>query len=118
MSRFIAMAAVALMLCAPLPVLSQSDGEGGLPSDEELDDAARTVRDAIASTLRTVQQFLDTIPRYEAPEILDNGDIIIRRILPKPELDDDLYEQIPTSAPGRPESDEILPKFRPIAVKI
>jgi hypothetical protein len=31
--------------------------------------------------------FLQSIPQYEAPEILENGDIIIRRKNPPPEPD-------------------------------
>ncbi len=42
--------------------------------------------------VEALRQMLDKIPLYEAPEILDNGDILIRRKWPaeeKPEPPDD-----------------------------
>ena len=32
--------------------------------------------------LDALELFIQNIPQYEAPEILDNGDIIIRRVRP------------------------------------
>ena len=51
------------------------------------------LKDATRGILRAMGLFLQSIPQYEAPEILKNGDIIIRRKNPepapgpKPELD-------------------------------
>lgn len=45
------------------------------------------LKDATRGILRAMALFLQSIPQYEAPEILDNGDIIIRRKHPKPAPD-------------------------------
>lgn len=41
---------------------------------------------------RVLELILQSIPQYAAPEVLENGDIIIRRVHPKPEP--------PAPAPG------------------
>jgi len=38
--------------------------------------------EGIQNVIRAMELFIDTLPMYEAPEILPNGDIIIRRIPP------------------------------------
>lgn len=43
------------------------------------------LEDATRQALRAFELMLKAIPQYEAPEILDNGDIIIRRKRPQPE---------------------------------
>ena len=42
-------------------------------------------KDATRTILRALGLMLQAIPQYETPEILDNGDIIIRRKHPKSE---------------------------------
>jgi hypothetical protein len=44
---------------------------------EHLEEAARQI-------LRMLDQMMLALPQYEAPEMLDNGDIIIRRKRPTP----------------------------------
>lgn len=63
--------ALALALLAG-PATAQDKGEG-------LDDTARR---AIESLVEAMRSMVAKIPMYEAPEILDNGDIIIRRKRP------------------------------------
>ncbi len=49
-------------------------------------------REGMEQIVEALRQMVDKIPLYEAPEILDNGDIIIRRKRPakeKPEPPDD-----------------------------
>ena len=43
---------------------------------EHLEEAARQI-------LRILEQMMLALPQYEAPEVLDNGDIIIRRKRPE-----------------------------------
>ena len=38
--------------------------------------------EGIQNVIRAMELFIDTLPMYETPEILPNGDIIIRRIPP------------------------------------
>ncbi len=54
--------------------------------------------EAIEQLMRALELMLDSIPLYELPEIMENGDIIIRRKhrAPRPEPD----------PPGAPEFDE------------
>lgn len=60
----------------PRPDISQSM--------EDLSEAARKAVEAFVAALGPVmeglQQMIEDMPRYEAPEVLPNGDIIIRRI--------------------------------------
>lgn len=49
------------------------------------DEAARMARDALDRLMGTLGAAIGSIPQYSAPEILPNGDIIIRR---KPRADD------------------------------
>jgi hypothetical protein len=55
-------------------------------------------REAIEQLMRALELMLDTIPQYELPQIMENGDIIIRRKhrAPRPE----------PNPPGAPEFDE------------
>jgi hypothetical protein len=55
-------------------------------------------REAIEQLMRALDLMLDSIPQYELPEIMENGDIIIRRKrrAPRPKPDQ----------PGAPEFDE------------
>ena len=40
-------------------------------------------RESIEQRMRALQLLVDSIPQYELPEMLDNGDIIIRRKNPQ-----------------------------------
>ena len=40
-------------------------------------------RESIEQMMRALQLLVDSIPQYELPEMLDNGDIIIRRKKPQ-----------------------------------
>lgn len=48
--------------------------------EQQTDEAARAMRDALEKAMRVLDGVLGSIPQYEAPEVLPNGDIIIRRI--------------------------------------
>ena len=45
-------------------------------------------RDGLGKLLSALELFIDAIPLYETPEILPNGDIIIRRIDPEKKQQD------------------------------
>jgi hypothetical protein len=59
----------------------------GVPKDPEA-----FLEDVTKEVFRVLELILRSIPQYAAPEVLENGDIIIRRIHPKPET--------PAPAPG------------------
>ena len=46
--------------------------------------AEQALKEGIARIMRALELLIDSVPQYEAPEVLDNGDIIIRRKHPKP----------------------------------
>lgn len=61
------------------PAMAQSSDKPEQESPTEmLEDATRTI-------LKAFELMLRAIPQYEAPEILENGDIIIRRKRPENE---------------------------------
>lgn len=56
---------------------------------------AELLKDATRNILNALGLFLQSIPQYEAPEILENGDIIIRRKNPKPDPKNDPGNNVP-----------------------
>ncbi len=48
-----------------------------------------SVRQGLQSLLDAIELFFRNLPQYHAPELLDNGDIIIRRKRPGADDDDD-----------------------------
>lgn len=59
-------------------------------------EAERLADEALAKMMRALDLLIMTVPRYAAPEVLPNGDIIIRRL--DPEQDED--EPIETHGDG------------------
>ncbi|MEX0923445.1 MAG: hypothetical protein WDZ84_11775 [Rhodovibrionaceae bacterium] len=45
-------------------------------------DFEEQARQGLESLMLALESFIQAIPQYEMPEILDNGDIIIRRVHP------------------------------------
>lgn len=89
--------ALALSLAAT-PALAQSapkEPEKGVPLDQYLreqltgEDMQRALRSFVES-FRPIAEQLDRmmkdVPQYEAPEVLPNGDILIRRKIPGDEI--------------------------------
>lgn len=57
-------------------------GDGlSLPEEaqEEAERARKLIEDALGNLMAGLKLVMDSIPQYEAPEILENGDILIRR---------------------------------------
>ncbi|WP_374377420.1 hypothetical protein [Dongia sp.] len=52
---------------------------------QSTDDAERLADEGLAKILQALDLLLKTIPQYAAPEVLPNGDIIIRRLHPEDE---------------------------------
>ena len=68
------------MLLAAMPAAAQ-DATGKPPSDTE-----QAIVDALTRTLELLSRTFDQVMIYEVPELLPNGDIIIRRKRPRPNL--------------------------------
>ena len=78
-------ASVAMMLLVPMSVSAQSHGDNQQDPRELLEGGVKMM-------LQALELFINTIPQYEEPEVLENGDIIIRRKpkkLEQPSLDVD-----------------------------
>lgn len=69
--------AVAALLLASLPAGAQ----------EAPDDPLARAEEGMRQILTALQLMLATIPQYEMPEVLENGDIIIRRVQPQTPVD-------------------------------
>ena len=74
MKKLILSGFVALMLSNPTLSYAQSNQ----PPDQLMENGVKMILDAM-------EIFIQNLPQYEAPEVLDNGDIIIRRKRPKNE---------------------------------
>lgn len=83
----IAAAALAAAVVA-LPQTVRADDLQRVDSAEEtLKDAEKLAREAAERLMTTLRMLLQYVPQYEMPEVLDNGDIIIRRKHPEEEPD-------------------------------
>ncbi|MCH8238049.1 MAG: hypothetical protein IIC06_07735 [Proteobacteria bacterium] len=57
----------------------------GAHEQPQSDKPRELLEEATRGILRAFELMLKSIPQYEAPEVLENGDIIIRRKRPKPD---------------------------------
>ncbi|MGB0749965.1 MAG: hypothetical protein ACPGO3_14580 [Magnetospiraceae bacterium] len=55
--------------------------------DDQLEETERQIEQAARALMMTLEVLLGSIPQYEAPVILPNGDILIRRKRPEAEPD-------------------------------
>ncbi len=69
----------ALAIAGPAPAQAPDPGTGDRERAEEL------AREGFEQLLRALEALLQSIPQYEAPEITEDGDIIIRRKRKPPE---------------------------------
>ena len=81
-----------LALCLALPISAASADS----LKDSTDEAERLANEALTKMMRALDLLITTVPRYAAPEILPNGDIIIRRLDPH----EDNEEPIETDADG------------------
>lgn len=56
-------------------------------ADDPADGATEKLEESVQNFLSAMKLFLLAIPQYAAPEVLPNGDIIIRRLKPGEEQD-------------------------------
>lgn len=79
--NFVTIVSAALLgalLLAPLGSAAQ-DTFDPVP-DKQLDEAVRAAEEAARNLINILRLLVRAIPQYEAPVVLDNGDILIRRI--------------------------------------
>jgi hypothetical protein len=86
-----------LHLAAALALgLAGIGAHGAQAQDSTLQGAQEEAIEGISKLMQALEMFVKSVPQFEAPEVLPNGDIIIRRIHPdkdrapeKPRSDDD-----------------------------
>jgi hypothetical protein len=90
----IATIAAASLAAAPGAALAQQDGDSPPRSEEKAPRELAT--EGLQKLMLALELLLQAIPQYEMPEVLENGDIIIRRVpegekraIPAPDGDED-----------------------------
>lgn len=76
-----------------MPALADDDADAQKKLDiqKEVEKAGESLKDSLTTLMNLVEKVVKGVPQYEAPEILDNGDIIIRR---KPAGKDDRADKL------------------------
>ena len=87
--RNVTLAAI-IAMGVPLTATAQSNLE------KQRDRAEEAIREGAEKILHGIEQLLKSIPQYDAPEIKENGDIVIRRKPP----------QEPAKKPKAPENND------------
>lgn len=89
-----------------LPFGALSSGARAESLQENADEAERLAAEALSKLLRALDLMMDSVPQYAAPEVLPNGDIIIRRLHPEKEEPDgpEQDEPVETYAPDETET--------------
>lgn len=96
-ARSRALLAAPWFACALLTATPQAVAdEGGAPSNENAKPGpSELAREGVDNLLKALDRLIGMIPQYEMPEVLENGDIIIRRRNPEPEGDEEPAEPKP-----------------------
>jgi len=69
----------ASLLAALLATASMNGGVAWAQDSGGEDTPSELAREGVERMLRALNLFIEMIPQYELPEVLENGDIIIRR---------------------------------------
>ena len=88
-----------LLLFFVMPVQAQSEKLYSFenPTSDPLPE--KIIEDGIKMIFNALELFIQKMPNYEKPEILENGDIIIRRVKPdqsKPSEDEKVLDKTDT----------------------
>ncbi len=83
MRRDLAVIVLAAGLAFAGPVEVQA-GDAPRFAEHQRERAEELAREGMRALLGALEAILATIPQYEMPEVMDNGDIIIRRSNPRP----------------------------------
>lgn len=105
LSTLLAVGLLALPLGAR-PAAAQAESVQADSLQENADEAERLAAEALSKLLRALDLMMDSVPQYAAPEVLPNGDIIIRRLHPEKEQPDgpEPDEPVETYAPDETET--------------
>ncbi|MEG3617596.1 hypothetical protein V5T82_03920 [Magnetovibrio sp. PR-2] len=75
-TRLLSVVFVVAALSAPM-------GSALADGHEPKQDPREMIEDSMRSVMMALKLFMKSIPQYEAPVILENGDILIRRVHPE-----------------------------------
>lgn len=78
---------LALLLLTPIQAFAQ--GSPQPTPKEQMDEAAKAAEQAAKDLISIMGIMLRSIPQYEMPVILENGDILIRRVPKEPAAPDE-----------------------------
>lgn len=85
---------------APLPAFQgQARAQNAAPAEpQDAPDGSPSemAREGLEQMLRALRLLVQSIPQYELPEVLENGDIIIRRKHPEPESAEPEFDETAT----------------------
>ncbi len=70
---------IAALSALAAPVCAQQQPGTPPPKEPFIDQTERAFRQSIETILKALEKLVSSVPLYEAPEVLENGDIIIRR---------------------------------------
>ncbi|MBL4692223.1 MAG: hypothetical protein JKY92_02715 [Magnetovibrio sp.] len=80
MKAYFLIALLAFSPLAPTPAFAAEGFAAEGFNRQQMDDAARAMEEAVQNLTRILSMVLRSIPQFEAPVILPNGDILIRRV--------------------------------------
>lgn len=75
---------IILILPLVLGLVAYAPGTAVVAQERDQESPGELARQGLESLLRALDAFVDIIPQYEAPELTEDGDIIIRR-KPRPD---------------------------------
>ena len=77
MNRFVLILALSTLM--PLPVAAAPQQPETKTEKPARDKVADALKGSLDTLIKLIDKVVKDVPQYEAPEVLDNGDIIIRR---------------------------------------
>jgi hypothetical protein len=72
-------AAGLLGLCLAAAALTPATAQDAAPGKPPQDSPSALAREGLERMMRALRLLVENVPQYELPEVLENGDIIIRR---------------------------------------
>jgi len=90
--------AVLLGAALALSPLAAVEAQSPKPEAAQQDSPRDMAREGLEQMLRALRLLVESIPQYELPEVLENGDIIIRRKNPEgaPESEEPDFDETST----------------------
>jgi len=80
------------LVLTPPAAQAQENAPGTAPQNSP----GEMAREGLEQMLRALRLLVERIPQYELPEVLDNGDIIIRRKHPEPKSEEPEFDETAT----------------------